>query len=254
MKGSLRFLPLAATTVTIAVNVAANALPINGVRTGELAALYPTGFTPPGWVFSIWGLVWLALLAFSFWCAFAAAGRRAQQILAPFLVSCAANVAWIFAWHHRLVAMSFAMMVLLFLSLAAIYVRLSRTHSRGWQERMTVDAPFSLYFGWVTTAAIVNLAALLSDLRSYPFGLTVDEWAVASLVAAVAIYAAMLTLTRDVIYGAVFVWAATGIALQATGAPEAVRVAAGTGALAVAVLIVISVLRLVSRRRLPRVY
>ena len=45
-----RFAPLVATLIVIAVNAAANILPINGVGTGELSARYPTGFTPAGWV------------------------------------------------------------------------------------------------------------------------------------------------------------------------------------------------------------
>lgn len=51
------------------MNAAANILPINGVRTGELSARYPTGFTPAGWVFSIWGLIYLGLIAFSLYAA-----------------------------------------------------------------------------------------------------------------------------------------------------------------------------------------
>jgi hypothetical protein len=46
-----------ATLIVIAVNAAANLIPINGVNTGELSARYPTGFTPAGWVFAIWSLI-----------------------------------------------------------------------------------------------------------------------------------------------------------------------------------------------------
>ena len=39
----------------IAVNAAANALPINGFTTGELSDRYFNLFTPAGFTFSIWG-------------------------------------------------------------------------------------------------------------------------------------------------------------------------------------------------------
>lgn len=265
MNGAARILPLLATLAVIAVNAAANIVPINGYQTGELADLYPTGFTPPGWVFGIWSLIYIGLLAFSVWCLLwerrqsrsaagdAATPRRAGRLLVPYLFSCAANIAWIFAWHYRLVPLSFAVMLALFLSLAWIYVRLSRSPSSGWRERLAVDAPFSLYFGWITAATIVNLATVLYDLGRWPLGFTMEEWALASVATALAIYASMLALTRDLIYGAVFVWAASGIASDdATG--EAVRLVAGTGAVAVAVLLAITVGRLVFRRRLPKVY
>jgi translocator protein len=48
-----RYAPLLATLGVIAVNAAANILPINGMNTGQQSALYPTGFTPSGWAFSI---------------------------------------------------------------------------------------------------------------------------------------------------------------------------------------------------------
>ena len=59
-----KYLPLLATVVVIAINAAANIVPINGINTGEVSALYPTGFTPAGWVFAMlgpWVLTWLLL-------------------------------------------------------------------------------------------------------------------------------------------------------------------------------------------------
>ena len=58
------FLPLLATVMVLVVNAAANIVPINGLNTGELSDLYPTGFTPPGYVFGIWSVIYLGLLSF----------------------------------------------------------------------------------------------------------------------------------------------------------------------------------------------
>jgi hypothetical protein len=60
-----RYLILIATLGVIGVNAAANIVPINGVNTGQVSASYPTGFTPAGWVFAIWSLIYLGLIAFS---------------------------------------------------------------------------------------------------------------------------------------------------------------------------------------------
>ena len=46
-------IPLLATLQLLATNFAANAVPLNGYNTGVLSDMYPTGFTPPGWVFGI---------------------------------------------------------------------------------------------------------------------------------------------------------------------------------------------------------
>jgi len=50
---------------TLTVNALANALPINGLTTGEVSDRYPVLFVPAGYVFSIWGLIYLALVAFA---------------------------------------------------------------------------------------------------------------------------------------------------------------------------------------------
>ena len=54
-----------AVVVVIAVNGLANALPINGQQTGEISDRFPVFFVPAGYVFSIWGLIYLGLIAFA---------------------------------------------------------------------------------------------------------------------------------------------------------------------------------------------
>ncbi len=50
---------------TIAVNGLANALPINGQTTGEVSDRFSVYFVPAGYVFSIWGLIYLGLIAYA---------------------------------------------------------------------------------------------------------------------------------------------------------------------------------------------
>lgn len=45
----------------IAVNALANILPFNGMNTGEISNLYNVLFTPAGYVFSIWGVIYIAV-------------------------------------------------------------------------------------------------------------------------------------------------------------------------------------------------
>ena len=62
--GRKTFWPLLAVLMVIAVNAAANIVPLGGYNTGELSAMYPTGFTPAGRTFGIWSLIYLGLLTF----------------------------------------------------------------------------------------------------------------------------------------------------------------------------------------------
>ncbi|NBW89017.1 MAG: tryptophan-rich sensory protein [Gammaproteobacteria bacterium] len=151
-------LPMLATLQLLAVNFAANIVPINGYNTGVLSDMYPTGFTPPGWVFSIWLLIYIGLLAYSVaaWRAPSRLRARAASVANLYYVNALANSAWIFAWHYRQVLLSVLIMLVILGTLAAIFWKLRNQPRPTWAEYFRVDAPFSLYFGWITAATLVN--------------------------------------------------------------------------------------------------
>lgn len=227
--------PLLATLMVLIVNAAANIVPINGLNTGELSRLYPTGFTPPGWVFSIWSLIYLGLLTFSFaaWRGSPRLRSRISPIIVPYLLNALGNAGWIFAWHYRQVALSVAIMLFILGTLIVIFTRLRRLGAPSVTDFLCVDGVFAIYFGWITTATLVNLATLFFDLSWYPFGLTMDQWALATVCGATAVYVWMVAVTRSAAYGAVFIWAATGVFLGEPSITESVRIAAISGAFAV---------------------
>lgn len=57
------------TTVTflamVIANALANALPINGLTTGQISDFYPNFFSPTGWTFAIRGLIYLLLAGYT---------------------------------------------------------------------------------------------------------------------------------------------------------------------------------------------
>jgi hypothetical protein len=242
-----RYLSLVFTLAVIAVNAAANILPINGVNTGEISARYPTGFTPAGWVFSIWALIYIGLVAFSVFAARAKDGSasRLRSIEPAYWLSCVANAAWIFMWHYGLILASLTLMLVILGCLIFIYLRLRSSSASSGSERLCVDAPFSLYVGWITTASLANLAAWFHAIGTWPFDLPMDDWALLTVVTATAIYTAMGVKTRDVIYVLVFGWASLGIVLQTLETSHAVRLAA---AAACAVTLVVTAVCVFSPR------
>jgi translocator protein len=248
-----RYTILVATLFVIGMNAAANILPINGVTTGELSASYPTGFTPAGWVFSIWSLIYLGLLALSIW-AIRARGEAAQRIRnieTPYLISSAANASWILLWHYERILESLAVMLVLLASLVTIYARLRRQPPVSRIEWWCVAFPISLYLGWITTATLANFGAWFFDAQFYPFGLAMDEWALVTVVLAVSIYVAAGTRLRDPIYTAVFVWASLGIVYQTLPISEPVRLAAAAGFAVVAILTMVLIARNLLAGRVP---
>ena len=225
------YFPLMALFVVIGVNAAANIVPINGHQTGELSDLNPTGFTPSGYVFSIWSLIYLglAVYAFSFLFGTDAVKSRAQTVSQLFLLNAVGNSAWIFAWHYRLEELSLVMMLGILVTLVMIHSRLRKQRSPTFRQFMAIDGPFSLYFGWITTATLANLGAVFHAQQFYPFALSMDQWALITVISAIAIYVWMGVRTNDIVYCCVFIWASYGIYLRPEGISEPVRLAAVTG-------------------------
>ena len=213
-----RFLPLLAICAAVAVNGLANALPINGYNTGELSRLNPTGFTPAPYAFSIWGLIYTGLFAYGLLCAF---GRgevqeRGLSLTPLVLINALANMGWMVVWHYRLMEASVACMAVLLVTLALIFRKLYRSPTQSRLAWWGVDAPMTLYFGWITAASIINVAAWVELRGLYPAGLGMDDWALLSLVAAIVVYTLMVSQTKSVIYGGVFVWSAIAIWVKPT--------------------------------------
>ena len=50
--------------LALVVNVLAVALPLNGRSTADISNQFPVYFVPAGYVFSIWGIIYLGWIAF----------------------------------------------------------------------------------------------------------------------------------------------------------------------------------------------
>lgn len=209
----------AAFAAALLANGLANALPINGMTTGELSALYPNLFVPMGATFSIWGLIYAWLLGFVGYGVVLARSPRARTPLADigpwFLINMLGNGAWIVAWHFTLVPLSVVLMGVILGSLLASYQRLGVGRGDApAADRWLVHAPISLYLGWITVATIANLTTLAVDLGvpafgAGPAGITVVVLAVALLIAL-----RMLWARRDRIFALVVAWAFLGIHIK----------------------------------------
>ena len=113
--------------VVIVVNGLANGLPLGGQTTGEISAKYPSLFTPAGFTFSIWGLIYLGLVAFVIYQALPSQrdNESIARISQLFAMTCVANASWIFFWHYDLLWLSLVMMAAMFVALIGIYRHLA---------------------------------------------------------------------------------------------------------------------------------
>ena len=238
-------LVIAAILATIGVNGLANALPLNGQQTGAISNRFDVLFVPAGYVFSIWGLIYLALLAYGAYQALPSTREdpRVRSVDGLVIGSCVFNGAWIFAWHYEQFALSLVLMLALLASLIGIYLRLDigRTRPEGAQ-RWLLDLPFSIYLGWITVATIANASTVLVYYEWGGWGLSDINWFFVMLCAAQAIAAAMAWTRADAAYLAVLVWAFAGIAVR-HASDVAVMYAALGAAMGTAGLLIWALLR-----------
>ena len=218
MKNTLRQVAVIITTlITLTVNGLANALPLNGLGTGEISDRFEIYFVPAGYVFSIWGLIYLGLLAFTVYQALPAQREDARLVKIGWAVVIAnlANATWIFFWHYLLFPLSLLAMATLLAALLFIYTGLEIGKSTATTlERWLVRVPFSVYLGWITVATIANTADVLDYIQWGQFGISDETWMVIILVVVVAIAWAMSIIRKDLAYLAVLLWALAGIGVK----------------------------------------
>jgi hypothetical protein len=218
-KGTLRqILVIFATLGTLVVNMLANTLPLNGQDQATISDSFEVFFVPAGYVFSIWGLIYLALIVYTVYQALPA--QRDNPLLDRvgwlYIGTGIANCAWLFVWHYLLFALSIVFMLTLLVLLIAIYLALGtgRTATNSAQ-RWLVRAPFSIYLGWITVATVANATSLF-NYWGWGNGLDTASavWAAIMLVVAASIAVLMSLRHGDIGYISVIVWAFAGIAVK----------------------------------------
>jgi hypothetical protein len=218
MKNILRQVAvIISTLVTLTVNGLANTLPLNGLGTGEISDRFQVYFVPAGYVFSIWGLIYLGLIAFTIYQALPTQREnpRLARIGWAVVVGNLANAVWIFFWHYLLFPLSLLAMVILLATLLFIYIRLEIGITNvGRLERWLVNIPFSVYLGWITVATIANTADVLDFIKWGQFGISDEIWMVIILGIVAVIAWLMSLIRRDIAYLSVLLWALVGIGVK----------------------------------------
>ncbi len=214
--------------VTLIVNGLANTTLLNNRTTAQVSDAYPTLITPPGYVFSIWGIIYALLAFFVIYQAFPSQKAKSyqKQVSVLFILSSLFNIVWLFLWQYDYITISVVAMLALLATLIAIYLRLNIGRSNTpIIEKICIQLPFSVYLGWITIATIANVSAALVSVGWDGFGLSTETWAIIVLAVALVITLMVVATRRDIAYSLVIVWALAGIAVK-QGAPPNIVVTA----------------------------
>ncbi|PST82704.1 hypothetical protein C7T94_08595 [Pedobacter yulinensis] len=249
MKKVLAIGNTAALIITIAINYLSNTGLLNGNTMGSVSARYDNYFTPAGYAFSIWGLIYLSLAGFIVfnWTSKTDPDRAVvSRIGWWFVISCAANSMWIFAWLYDYTALSVLIMIILFISLFKIVRNAGIGNAaEPFRRRLLVHWPFSIYFGWISVAMIANIAAYLTKEGWDGWGIPAATWAIVMVCVAGLVNILVVRTRRLLAYGLVGIWAVIAIAVANAGRSEARQVvyACYGTALIIAIFVVLTALK-----------
>lgn len=205
--------------VTIVLNYLSNTGIFNGNTMSTVSAAYQNLFTPAGYAFSIWGLIYLGLAAFVIYHAVVSfkSSQENNVVLKVgwwFVISCIANCAWIFAWLYDYTGLSIIIMIMLLFSLVMIILKTRmELDDLPMKQIAFVWWPFSLYAGWITVALIANIAAWLTKINWDGFGISSITWTIIMIIIA-GIINLLMTWQRNMReYALVGVWGLLAIAV-----------------------------------------
>ncbi len=201
----------------LTVNALANILPINGMNTGQVSALYPSLFTPAGFTFSIWSVIYLLLIGFIIVQYTLQTKSYFAELSLWFLASSFFNMSWIFAWHYQLLYASVIIMLLLLFSLSKIFLLLQQNKLTTWKERFFIKLPFTFYLSWICVATIANISALLVSLSWEGGFLTPVTWTITMISIASVLGIFIAERYREPAFLLVLMWALFGIYSKWTG-------------------------------------
>jgi hypothetical protein len=204
---------------TVIYNGLSQAIPIGISTNAEIANRLPIYFFPANFTFSIWGIIFLALIAFAIYQALPS--QRSNpfvRAVGPWLIlSSLGNIGWLLVFQYEQFALSMIPIVWLLFTLGMAYVRIRRVAAvPTTTDRMFIFAPISIYFAWAAVATVANTTYFLYTASGLTpdatwLGITQPVWGAIMLIVAGIITTTVAVMNRDLVYMAVVVWAFGGI-------------------------------------------
>ena len=236
--------------ITIIVNALVNIIPLNGVTSGEVSDYYLSLFTPPRQTFGIWGIIYTLVSIFMIY------QLLPSQRGAPYLkwtaffyiVGGIVNTSWLFLFHFsyanlQLFLVTPVVIALFLIILLLTYVKLGiGVKEVSVREKLAVHVPISVYGGWISVAAIANIASALNATTAIAVPVQ-ETWTALVIIVALVITLLMLVLRKDFAFGLVVIWATGWIAADKVAIPLIFYTALGTAIIVALAIILIPLVK-----------
>ncbi|QDK77233.1 tryptophan-rich sensory protein [Spirosoma sp. KCTC 42546] len=246
----------------IVMNYLSNVGAFGGKTNKEISDKYHTLITPAGYAFSIWGIIFLGLLAFAVY-----QGLGTQRTNPRFraigwwvVLNGFCNAIWSPLFNNEQIGIALVVILVMLFSLLIIEQRLlEKKHvpivaidqnatlpesTTSSAETWLARVPFSIYFGWLTVATILNVTVYLKATDFGLMDLSEQTWAVAMLIVGLLVGTVVFNRFRSIAYILVFAWAYVAIAVEQTSYNQ-IKLVAGAGAI---IAVGLAIAGLISRK------
>lgn len=240
MKGNYSVLNLLSVLIAIIASYFSQTVGINDNTISKISSEYDTLFTPAGYTFAIWGVIFTALLIMGGYHLYKTYQNHQTEVkfhTGPwFIIANIANALWVFAWLYEYALLSvFIMLIILFSLIKLILIN----NMERWDAPFKTIAfywwPICLYSGWITVATIANISSVLVKYEWNAWGLSEVQWAITMIIVAGLINLIMIYSRNMREFALVGVWALIGIYFKNIAAEPNVAYVALTVALVVLV-------------------
>ena len=190
MKKRLQIANGIAFVCVIIMNYLSNTGLMNNTTIGTVSNHLTTLFTPAGYAFSIWGLIYLLLTGFIIYQGKSLFTKTDNNGFVTktgwwFFISCVANCSWILAWIYGYTLLSCLFIFLILIALLKIIINNNIGIGKpSKQTLLFLWLPFAVYSGWITVASIVNVAVVLVKYNWDGFGIQPEIWTIIMIVIA----------------------------------------------------------------------
>jgi hypothetical protein len=231
---------------TIVVNYLSNTGIFNGNTMKTVSDRYFNYFTPAGYAFSIWGLIYLALFGFVIYAVRVLFKKTEDETIHKvgwwFILSCIANSLWVIAWLYDYIGLSVLIMSVIFVSLLKIVININEVRPKSrLKHYLFVYLPFALYLGWISVALVANVSAFLTKVNWPGWGISQINWAIIMIIVAGLINLFMISIKNIREFGFVGIWALLAISVSngnERGAMSIVYVCYAVSAILLAVIVI----------------
>lgn len=214
---SLSLLNLSSVILAIGVNYYSQVYKINGNTVSDMSEKYTNLFTPAGYAFSIWGVIFLGILVFAGYQVYLTYSKgRTMDFISQtggwFALANLGNAAWIVAWLYDYTLLSVGIMLVVLFSLIKVILN---TNMERWHAPLKTILfawwPISIYAGWISVATIANIAAWLVKIGWNGGFLTPFYWTITMIAVALVLNLTMIFQRSMREFALVGVWALIAI-------------------------------------------